>query len=196
MTMGTRIAVLHGGRLQQQGPPQQLYDEPGNLLVATLVGSPAMNLLRGRIERDGDTLHCVLAEARLPLAVGNGRLRALAAYAGAEVAVGIRAEHLGSPASGPAGRPTLRGRIKFVELLGAERHVQLELDTQPVVVAAAGGAGEDTAEPLPSQASPGRALVIARFEPHAAGDVGDLAEIAVTTERLHFFDLVTGLAIR
>ena len=50
--MGTRIAVLRGGVLQQQGPPQTLYDAPDNLFVAAFIGSPAMNLLRGRIELD------------------------------------------------------------------------------------------------------------------------------------------------
>jgi ABC-type sugar transport system ATPase subunit len=45
MTMGDRVAVLAGGRLQQVGPPQQVYDEPANLFVAGFLGSPAMNLV-------------------------------------------------------------------------------------------------------------------------------------------------------
>ena len=76
MTMGTRIAVMRGGILQQQGPPQTVYDEPDNLFVATFVGSPGMNLLHGRIERDGDALQCVLGDQRLPVA-GHERPRRL-----------------------------------------------------------------------------------------------------------------------
>jgi hypothetical protein len=57
----------------------------------------------------------------------NGSGEALSAYVGAEVVVGIRAEHVGDPAAGRLDRPRLRGRVRFVELLGAERLVQLEL---------------------------------------------------------------------
>ena len=67
MTMGTRIAVMRKGILQQQGPPQALYDRPDNLFVATFIGSPTMNLLQARIEREGDALQCVLGDQRLPM---------------------------------------------------------------------------------------------------------------------------------
>src|SRR5262249_12520987 len=130
MTMGTRIAVMRGGLLQQQGPPQTLYDEPDNLFVAAFVGSPGMNLLRARIERNGNGLECALGEQRLAI---NGTAAALAAYVGANVAVGVRPEHLGDPAGSAAQRPRLHGRVKFVELLGAERLVQIELDATLVV---------------------------------------------------------------
>jgi multiple sugar transport system ATP-binding protein len=45
MTLGHRVAVLHEGKLQQVGPPRELYERPGNLFVAGFIGSPAMNLL-------------------------------------------------------------------------------------------------------------------------------------------------------
>jgi ABC-type sugar transport system ATPase subunit len=69
MTMGTRIAVLDGGRLQQIGPPQAVYDEPANVFVAQFIGSPPMNVLP--------------PGAGAPLGVPS-----------AEVRVGIRPEHL------------------------------------------------------------------------------------------------------
>ena len=178
MTMGTRIAVMRDGRLQQQGPPQQLYDEPANLFVAAFVGSPAMNLLKGRIERDGDVTACVVGEGRLPLT--NGVISAIASYDGAEVGVGIRAEHLGDPGAGAPERPRLRGRVKFVELLGSERLVQLEVDATSV--------GEGS--------KPGPTVVTARYGAHAPIAAGDATELAVETDHLHFFDLETGAAIR
>jgi multiple sugar transport system ATP-binding protein len=178
MTMGTRIAVMRDGRLQQQGPPQQLYDEPANLFVAAFVGSPSMNLLKATIERDGDVTACVVGSGRLPLT--NGVIPAIAAYEGAEVAVGIRAEHLGDPGTDGTGQPPLRGRVKFVELLGSERLVQLEVDATPV-------GNRDGAAP---------AVVTARYDAHAAIGAGELAELAVATDHLHFFDLETGAAIR
>ena len=50
MTMGDRVAVMRDGRLEQVDAPQELYDRPANLFVAAFIGSPAMNLLRGRLE--------------------------------------------------------------------------------------------------------------------------------------------------
>ncbi|HEV2590727.1 MAG TPA: sn-glycerol-3-phosphate ABC transporter ATP-binding protein UgpC, partial [Gaiellaceae bacterium] len=47
MTLGNRIAVLSDGKLQQLGTPQEVYDSPANLFVASFIGSPPMNLLRG-----------------------------------------------------------------------------------------------------------------------------------------------------
>ena len=183
MTMGTRIAVMRSGRLLQHGPPQTLYDEPDNLFVAAFIGAPVMNLLRARIERAGDEFHCVLGAQRLPI---NGSVGSLAPYAGAEVALGIRAEHLGDSTAGSASaRPRLRGRVKLVERLGAEQLVRLELDAHPVVAD-----GQ-----LPPEVT-GKAVVTARFDPHTRIALGDLAEVAVKTERLHFFDLVTQRAIR
>jgi multiple sugar transport system ATP-binding protein len=189
MTMGTRIAVMRGGVLQQVGAPQTLYDEPANLFVATFLGSPVMSLLRGRIERDGDTVVCVLGEQRLPLAGANGAASALTRYVGREVALGVRSEHLGDPADGRHDRPRLRGRVRLVELLGAERLVQIELPVKPFVADVA-------LSEVVREARSERALVSARFDAHARVDPGDPVEVAVTTERLHFFDPSTGSVIR
>jgi multiple sugar transport system ATP-binding protein len=201
MTMGTRIAVMRKGVLQQQGPPQTVYDKPDNLFVATFTGSPTMNLLQGRIERDDSALQCVLGEQRLPLPAANGSSAvALAGYVGANVAVGVRPEHLTDPAEGPHDRPRLRGHVKLVELLGSERMVQIQLDVKPVVADALLEVARDVdataAEEITERAKAERALVTARFDAHAKVDPGDLAEVAVRSEWLHFFDLTTGRAIR
>jgi multiple sugar transport system ATP-binding protein len=180
MTMGTRIAVLRDGVLQQLGPPQQLYDNPDNVFVGSFIGSPAMSLLKARIERNGNTLECVLGDQRLPASSANGSAAPLAAYAGADVAVGMRAEHLGEP---DGDLPRLRGRVKFVEPLGAEQLIRLELEAQPVRV---DGVREES----------GPAIVTARFAMGTQLNHGDLAEVAVATDRLHFFDLESGRAIR
>jgi multiple sugar transport system ATP-binding protein len=182
MTIGTRIAVLREGVLQQHGPPRQLYDDPDNVFVATFIGSPGMNLLRGRIERDGDALTCAVGDRRLPVSAGNGGVAALAGYAGGVVAVGVRPEHLREPDSSNA--PRLRGRVRFAELLGAEQLVQIELD------------GVRALELESPGAEPVRAVVSARFDAHADVGPGDETEVAVASERLHFFDLETGRAIR
>ena len=200
MTMGTRIAVMRGGFLQQQGPPQSLYDAPDNLFVATLIGSPAMNLIQGRIERDGDAFRCVLGDQQIPVAASDAIASALAPYAGSELAVGIRSEHLGEPTSGAPERPHLRGQVKFVEQLGVERQVQIELAVKPVVaedvLEVAKDIDEAAVEKILEKAKSDRSLVIARFDAHANVSPGDIVDVAVATERLHYFDLTTGRAIR
>src|SRR2546425_4577005 len=61
MTMGTRIALLNAGIIQQIGPPQELYDHPANLFVAGFIGSPAMNFFLGaKVVADGDKTTIVL----------------------------------------------------------------------------------------------------------------------------------------
>jgi multiple sugar transport system ATP-binding protein len=51
MTLATRMAVMRGGVIQQIGTPAEVYARPDNLFVATFLGSPAMNMLQGRLER-------------------------------------------------------------------------------------------------------------------------------------------------
>src|SRR5437773_2266443 len=90
MTMGDRIVVMRKGVLQQQGPPELLYEEPANLFVAEFIGSPAMNLFRARID-DGV---CVVGEHRLQLPARLLAARpALAGHTGRELAFRIRPEH-------------------------------------------------------------------------------------------------------
>ncbi len=54
MTLADRIAVLHNGMVRQVDTPKGLYDRPAHIMVAEFIGSPAMNLIRGRINRDED----------------------------------------------------------------------------------------------------------------------------------------------
>ena len=53
MTMADKIVVMHDGRVEQIGAPLELYDAPANLFVAGFIGSPAMNMLTGRLDPDG-----------------------------------------------------------------------------------------------------------------------------------------------
>ncbi len=50
MTLADRVAVMNHGVIQQLGPPDEIYDDPANLFVAGFIGSPAMNLIEGRLE--------------------------------------------------------------------------------------------------------------------------------------------------
>ena len=77
MTMADRIVVMHDGRVEQIGTPLELYDGPANVFVAGFIGSPAMNLFKGTVRRNGAIEFCGADGLTLPLAVppagGAGR---------------------------------------------------------------------------------------------------------------------------
>jgi multiple sugar transport system ATP-binding protein len=113
MTMGDRVAVLRDGVLQQVDTPLDLYDRPCNVFVAGFMGSPAMNLLPGRLGADG----VQVSGAVVPVRRG---LEAPAAGDGA-VTVGVRPEGLELAAAGDAGM--LQATVEFVEELGSDGFV-------------------------------------------------------------------------
>jgi len=113
MTMGHRIAVLNGGRLQQLGTPMELYQWPANLFVAQFIGSPPMNLLPVQIVAAGQLL---LAGQRLLL---EGPLEAhSAAHVGGSFTAGLRPEHL---KLAPATNRNLAAEVSHIEALGHEQ---------------------------------------------------------------------------
>ena len=107
MTMADRIVVMHDGVVEQIGTPLELYDHPANLFVAGFIGSPAMNVLAGRIEDGG-----FVADGRHPhRAAPQGRRRTAP-----RSRLGIRPEHFRldpdgwPPRSSPSSRPGRRPR--------------------------------------------------------------------------------------
>jgi multiple sugar transport system ATP-binding protein len=118
MTMADKIVVMNGGHVEQIGPPLELYDRPVNLFVAGFIGSPAMNLLQGRIEggqfRTADGI-------RWPVPNGD------AAPQGMPVTYGIRPEHLRLDDGG------LPARVQVVEPTGSETQVLLRVGDTPLV---------------------------------------------------------------
>ena len=142
MTMGHRVAVLSGGKLQQCASPRELYDNPVNQFVAGFIGSPAMNLLTAPLTEAG----AALAGASIPLPPG---VRSAAVRDKlTELVIGIRPEHMHladaagtvvaastGPAAGADGSAVLSGEVLLVEELGADAllHVRLDEDAGAVV---------------------------------------------------------------
>ncbi|WP_426958356.1 ABC transporter ATP-binding protein [Muricoccus radiodurans] len=119
MTMADKIVVMNAGRVEQIGAPLELYDRPANLFVAGFIGSPAMNLVRGRVSGGG--FHTNGANgAGWPLPPG------LTAAEGREVIYGIRPEHL---TLDPAGLPAT---VQLVEPTGSETQVMLRVGETPL----------------------------------------------------------------
>ena len=127
MTLGEKIIILDQGVIQQIGTPEEVYDRPVNLFVATFIGTPQMNLINGRIGVEGDGVSFVAGSLR----IGLGQRQGLRQYAGEEVTMGIRPEAL-IPGDGP-----IRGYLDLVEHLGSESilHVKVDDDIRLVVKA-------------------------------------------------------------
>ncbi len=112
MTLGSRVAVLRDGRLQQCAPPRELYERPGNAFVAGFIGSPAMSFVEVPL---GDNGSVDLAGVHLEL---PPETRAAAAARGsATVLVGLRPEALGLAGDG------IPARVEAVEVVGADAYV-------------------------------------------------------------------------
>ena len=88
MTMADKIVVMHDGIVEQVGPPLELYDRPANLFVASFIGSPAMNLLKGEIAMNGAPSFRGAGDIAMPLTAMPP------VKAGQAVVLGIRPEHL------------------------------------------------------------------------------------------------------
>jgi multiple sugar transport system ATP-binding protein len=129
MTMGSRIAVMNEGALQQVGPPQEVYDRPANLFVAAFIGSPAMNFFEARLERrDGQTT-AVAEDAEFLLLPEQAA--AVAERGLDSVIVGVRPEHL-DVAAADADR-CLQATVDTVESLGHEQHVTFSQPSRNLV---------------------------------------------------------------
>ncbi|MFM7068228.1 MAG: ABC transporter ATP-binding protein [Actinomycetes bacterium] len=125
MTMADRIAVISDGRLQQVGPPQDVYERPANLFVAGFIGSPPMNTINGivAVTEGGTWTRTTAGTLAVPPspALTDGR----------PVVVGVRPEHL---SIGPSTPTSLGGVVHNVELLGHERHLICDVGGSRVVV--------------------------------------------------------------
>ncbi|WP_144577825.1 ABC transporter ATP-binding protein [Agrobacterium sp. DE0009] len=119
MTLADRVVVLNHGRVEQQGTPLELYKTPANLFVAAFIGSPAMNLIEGVVDGEGDQPAARLKDGT---AIRIGASRKV--KRGQPVTIGLRPEHIGSAIGGDI---SLTGRTVLVEPTGAQTHVVFEL---------------------------------------------------------------------
>jgi multiple sugar transport system ATP-binding protein len=158
MTLGQRIVVLKDGEVQQIDTPQALYARPANVFVAGFLGSPAMNLLRGRLTID----------ARAAFDIGSGRIElgdpvslpaSLRAGHGRELVLGLRPEHL-TPDEVPGGG-SLDAAIDTVEPVGNEVFVNLRI---------------------------GDAALVARMPPRPLPAPGERLRLAFAPALPHWFD--------
>jgi multiple sugar transport system ATP-binding protein len=119
MTLGSRIAVMKGGVLQQLGTPDEIYNRPANTYVASFIGSPTMNLVPGHNINTQGVDGFQIAYTQLPItAPKNG-----------EVLMGVRPEHIALDDAAP-----WRGEVSVVEPTGADTYVVVKTGVGDVTV--------------------------------------------------------------
>ncbi len=135
MTLGDRLVVLEGGRIQQVGRPIDVYRTPANRFVAGFIGTPPMNFIEGRLESERDGLAFVSDALRIPLL--PERCPDPTAHSGEAVTLGVRPEDLAlADAPGPG---TIPGRLVLAEVLGATTHLHVEVDGRRLIAAVPSG---------------------------------------------------------
>jgi multiple sugar transport system ATP-binding protein len=183
MTMGDRVAILRDGRLEQVDTPQALYDRPATLFVGAFIGSPAMNLLRGRIVADGQRRLLQLGRARLPLPRERPELMG---RVGEDVVVGIRPEAL--QPSPPERRDVLEGEVVLAESLGSDVLAHVEIDAPAVLVGEQLDAARELHGGEGNGALPQHARMTARLAPSVPLSTGGRLRLVIDPAGMHFFD--------
>ncbi len=170
MSMGDKIAIMNGGILQQVGTPADVYDRPRNLFVAGFIGSPAMNFLPVRRDRDGLQVSPTSDEGAKPVTIAVGETARATFHDGgtgnAALTFGVRPEDATLTERDAPG--TVRGEVYVVEWLGSEKIINLRV------------AGH---------------IVKLRTGPTFPATVGETVGVRFDLSRAHLFDDATGNAL-
>lgn len=169
MTMGSRIAVMKDGIMQQLDAPQTLYDHPVNKFVAGFIGSPSMNFMRGTLRKgDGQVF---FDSGTFAVPIPKSRLAHVDSYIGKEVEFGIRPEDVHDATLLPPG---------IADMAAFESTVDV---TEPM--------GSEIFAYLQSGAS----AITARFDPRTSARPGQPIRAVFDMEKMHIFDIQTEKAL-
>ena len=199
MTLGHRVAVLkpvsaaRPDNLQQVAPPAELFHNPDNLFVAGFIGSPAMNMVYGKLEASGDRTYVIFAGQLVR--VGKKALQrhpGIENRTGERLVVGIRPGDFEAARVG--GAPAdMTVNVDFVEVLGSETFVHFELPSPPVIT-------PDVEELLADAGAEASSLgSTTKFSARVSSDVPVRSltklDLNVDSNRFHFFDPGSGVRI-
>ena len=176
MTLGQRVAVLNKGVIQQVDTPQGLYRGPANTFVASFIGSPPMNFIRGRL--DGDARALGPHRFALP-----DQVRVALSDAPQDVLVGLRPEEFADPRfAGQDGLAVLPAEIEVTEQLGPETYAYFRVPGLDVVEI-----GERSVELA--------GALSARLDPRTSAEPGQRVSLTVNLARIHLFDPESGSSV-
>jgi multiple sugar transport system ATP-binding protein len=169
LTMGSRIAVMKDGILQQLDTPQTLYDHPANMFVAGFIGSPSMNFFEGKLDRSAGGLVVDFGPFHLPVpAEKNDQI---GGNVGKAVYFGIRPEDIHDAHYVPRGvdeNAKMSANVTVVEPLGSEVFAYIE------------NGGKE---------------MVSRLDPRTSARVGQKVDLVVDMGKMHIFDRETEKAL-
>jgi multiple sugar transport system ATP-binding protein len=200
MTMGDRVAVMRKGELQQVASPQELYDRPVNLFVGGFIGSPAMNMVEATLVKSNGGYAVETGGQRVVLDQELVSARAgLQAYEGKKLVLGIRPEDLEDAALAkdvPSDR-RIEGKVELTEALGSEIMAHFTVDAPPALTEDVKELAQDLGAEHTVEGAEERkhTTMVGRFDPRSKVKEGEIAQVAVDTRGLHFFDPESGLGI-
>jgi multiple sugar transport system ATP-binding protein len=132
MTLADRVVVMNGGRIEQIGSPQELYHQPRTRFVAGFIGSPAMNFIPCRLERNGAGMYVRVSDA-ITLPIPASRAPRYQGAVGKELILGLRPEHITEPRrSGQDEREQFSVTLDVVEPMGMETMVYFSVNGREV----------------------------------------------------------------
>ncbi|NLK38831.1 MAG: TOBE domain-containing protein, partial [Clostridiales bacterium] len=170
MTMATRIVVMKDGLIQQVDTPQRLYDYPVNMFVAGFIGTPQMNFINSKLEKQGDDLYICFEDNKLKLPAEKANNPALKDYIGKEIVAGIRPEaiHDAPMYLSSLADSVIECDVEVTELMGAEIYLYIYSGEQ---------------------------RLIARVSSRSTARAGDRIKVALDVSRIHIFDKDTEICI-
>jgi multiple sugar transport system ATP-binding protein len=147
MTLGDQVVVMRHGKIHQIGRPETIYERPADIFVATFIGSPEMNLYRGRLLRKDDRLHFQGPGFSLDLRGLQINLEE------SEVEVGIRPEDIGI---GQGGTTILQAKVEMISNVGSEKYIHAHLGQGTLTVRAPKEAAFQPGQIIPLTIDPHR----------------------------------------
>ena len=168
MTMGSRIVVMKDGVIQQVDSPSNLYNTPCNKFVAGFIGSPQMNFIDAKIEKEDGGVYAIFGNSKVKFP--EGKTEALSSYIGKEVVIGIRPEDLHDDEAYITAVPenVVSANVELTEMMGAETFLYLEISG---------------------------VACTARVNPRTTAKLGDTIKVAFDPNKIHVFDKDTELAV-
>jgi multiple sugar transport system ATP-binding protein len=168
MTLADRVVVMNHGRIEQVGPPQELYHHPATRFVAGFIGSPAMNFLPCRVEESEGSLAIRITSATT-LSVPPARTNRYGAYRGREMVLGLRPEHVFEHHEvGKPGVMRLDALVDVVEPMGMETMIHFFIDGTPMC---------------------------ARVDPATHAAPGEILPLSVDMNHMHLMEKDSGLVV-
>jgi multiple sugar transport system ATP-binding protein len=209
MTMADRIVVLKDGVVQQVDTPQVMYDHPKNIFVAGFIGSPAMNFIKGRLERDDGGFSVKFAGTNVPVsreAIGQAKERGsdLESFAGKDVVLGVRPEHMEDAeteeAQAMASESTtsdIEVDAQVIESMGSEKYVYFNIPKENManLQGVAATTGEDGENGGGSSEDMSGEMMVARVSAASTARIGQQMKLVVDATKIRLFDAETEQAI-